>query len=538
MKRTNLLIIFAMLSLCSFAMQSDDDIKVVYSNNTVKVVPSEVSGLEIKVEGAHLKIIERDSLLPENHPTRRFILSGESMDGSFTLKAKDSISVVLDGLNLTSRRGAPLWFKTKGSSTLTVCEGKESVLNLVAVKDTATEKSAVVFANGNLWINGRGRLVVNAFADGCKGINVKKNLTISDLKLDVATFGDNLGPDTLRRMGPPPGFDGKMPEFDPENMPEEMKAFFEKMKEMREKHGQGGPQGMPFGGMPQGGFGGFPGGMPMGGFPEGGFPGGFGGGFGGKQKFLGTCKGIKADETITIESGIITVNTESRGAEGIEGKKGITVNGGEIYVKAMDDAINSSGQIIFNGGKTTAWSVGNDAVDSNEGGEGSILIAGGHVCGYSQVGSPEEAFDSDFTPVVITGGTAFGVGGSMGAMTPRPNEQTLKQPTLIIYNLSVKEGDKVVLFNAKEKKKPLAVISESLPFAMDGSHTLFTSPELKIGEKYILKIGKVEKKFKIEKMFQTIGEEGFGGFGGFGGFPGGFPMGGFGGFPGGGGMPF
>lgn len=538
MRKVNLIFAFVLVALTGMAQSADRDVRIQYNDGVVSITPAAIEGVEFKTTGAHVKAIVNDGVLVDKHGMFRFTLSGESRDGSFTLKSKDSCEVVLNGLDLTSRQGAPLWLKTRKGAKLSV-EGKQNILTLVAVTDTANQKSAVLFANDNLSISGKGRLVLTANADGCKGINVQKNLTIADLKLSIATTGDNLGPDTTRTMGPPPGFDGQMPEFDPEKMPEDMKKFFEQMKD-RMKDGGGFPMGgFPGGfggGMPQGGFGGFPmGGFPGGEMPEGGFP-------MGKQKFKGTCKGIKVGGQLTIESGVINVTTESRGAEGIEGKKGIIINGGDINVKAMDDAINSSGKIIFNGGNVSAWSVGNDAIDSNNGEPGSIVIAGGHVCGYSQVGSPEEAFDNDFAPVIITGGTAFGVGGSMGGMTPKPSEETTKQPTLIIYNLSVTEGDRVELFNAKNKKKVLEVVAESLPFTMNGSHTLFTSPELKMGEKYILKVGKTTKKFKIEKTVQTIGEEN-NGFGGFGGFPmGGFPMGGFGGgfgggFPGGG-MPF
>jgi len=543
MKRINLFFLFVLFALTGAASNIDDNVKIQYNpDGSVNITPSEVEGLVFKTDGAHVKAIVKDSLLPENHPIFTFTLSGESLDGSFTLKSKDSTQVVLNGLNLTSRQGAPLWLKTRQGVKLDV-EGKQNILTLVAVTDTANQKSSVLFANDNLNIGGKGRLFLTANANGCKGINVQKNLTIADLKLDIATTGDNFGVDTTRHMGPPGGFDGEMPAFDMENLPAEMKEFFEKMKEQGITPGQGMPQGGFGGGMPQGGFGG---GMPMGGFPgfggempEGGF-GDFAGGFGGKQKYKGTCKGIKVGGQLTIESGTITVSTESRGAEGIEGKKGVTINGGIIDIKSMDDAINSNGRIIFNGGETTAWSVGNDAIDTNCQEKGALIIAGGKVSAYSQVGPPEEAFDSDFQPMVISGGTAFGVGGSMGGMTIDPKLETAEQACLIISNLNVKKGDKVELYNAKNKKQTIALLAESLPFDFNGSHTILTSPELKVGEKYILKIGKTSKKFVMEKNVTTIVEKSNvnGGFP-MGGFPmGGFPGGGFGGgMPMGGGFP-
>ena len=146
--------------------------------------------------------------------------------------------------------------------------------------------------------------------------------------------------------------------------------------------------------------------------PGGGGPGG-GGMFG---ESTGTSsKAIKAMNTVNIYGGSLTVTTQTDGAEGVEGKQGVNINGGKLYLKCYDDCINSGGKIFFNGGTTVCWSNGNDAIDSNAGTRGAITIAGGNVFSYSTKGSPEEGFDCDNNSyIVVTDGIAVSAGGSQG----------------------------------------------------------------------------------------------------------------------------
>ena len=293
----------------------------------------------------------------------------------------------------------------------------------------------------------------------------------------------------------------------------------------------GGFGGFPrFGEMPDsarfGGFGGFPGfgdsEMPdFGGFP--GF-GGFGGrggeriqvsdsiltllfkdepegqnrGFA-KRKYDGSAKAIRVAKTVTINGGDIRLETASEGAEGLEGKKGITINGGKVYVKAQDDGINSSQPIVFNGGDVFVWSVGNDAIDSNYPRQGGIAIHGGKVVACSQVGPPEEAFDCDFTPMEITGGTVFGMGGSMGGegTTPAVDEHT--QCTVSLNGLPCPKGKTIVCEDAKGKE----LFSFVVPFSMRSSNSVLSLPQFAKGESYIVKIKEPDvtiKNFTFEDV--------------------------------------
>ena len=144
---------------------------------------------------------------------------------------------------------------------------------------------------------------------------------------------------------------------------------------------------------------------------------GGGGGFPGQQTGgSGSAKAIKVLGSIVINGGQSEVNTSTNGAEGIESKTSITINGGNHYYKAYDDGMNCSGAIRFLGGVTVVYSNGNDAVDSNYGSTGAVEIGDGCVVAYTSAGGPEEGLDCDNNKyIIITGnGYAISAGGNQG----------------------------------------------------------------------------------------------------------------------------
>lgn len=513
--KLNLSILFVGLSLCCIACTTDV-ITVTYADGSEPVVsPSEVDGLKITVKNGGVKV--KDWRI--NPPELTFVLKGECGDGSFKLNTDAKTTVRLEGLRLTSQEGAPLHLKTKKKATVVAAEGTENTLTIAACEDTAKHKASVIWSKDKLLLLGTGVLNVLATGNGCKGINAKGNLTIEDLTLNVQTTGDNLGVDTTRAMGP----GGPPPGFDPENIPEEVKAHFEEMRKRFEEMMQkgefpmmGGP-GMKDGERPDGPPDGFP---PMGGGP------------GGKQKYIANCKGIKSKGTVTINSGKVSVTTASRGAEGIEGKEGVIINGGEVSVHATDDGINSGGQIIFNGGRTQVISTGNDAVDSNFGSDfgggfpppfmggqdektvdkengkqkdeklqdPAIVINGGEVLAWSQAGPPEEGFDCDFSPIQVSGGTAFSIGAGMGEMPSVPTAETAKQPTALLAGFNITEDKPVQILDAKGT----VLYQFTAPFNFQRSSSLITHPDFKAGNTYTVKCGDESKTFEIKEPFTIV----------------------------------
>ena len=140
-----------------------------------------------------------------------------------------------------------------------------------------------------------------------------------------------------------------------------------------------------------------------------------GGGFG-QTNNGSSAKAIKVQGTIIVYGGTTEVSTSSDGAEGLESKTAIYIEGGQHYYYCYDDCINSSGAIYFNGGVTVCYSNGNDAVDSNYGRSGAITIGDGVAMAYTSKGSPEEGFDCDNNSYIQITGNGIGIsaGGSQG----------------------------------------------------------------------------------------------------------------------------
>ena len=150
----------------------------------------------------------------------------------------------------------------------------------------------------------------------------------------------------------------------------------------------------------------------------GGWPPGPGGG----SSTSGSAKAIKVGGLATIYGGTTTVTTTKSGAEGLESKTQINIEGGQHYFKCYDDCINSKGKIFFNGGVTVCFSNGNDAVDSNAGQAGAITIGNGVAFAYTTKGSPEEGFDCDNNSYIRITGNGIGIsaGGNQGGGWPGP----------------------------------------------------------------------------------------------------------------------
>ena len=184
-------------------------------------------------------------------------------------------------------------------------------------------------------------------------------------------------------------------------------------------------------------------------------------------------KGIKADSELTINSGTVLVRTTGgEGSEGIESKSTLTVNGGTVCVYAYDDCLNATSRIAINDGNIYCYSSGNDGIDSN----GTLSIAGGMVVA-SGTTAPEEGIDSDQNTFEITGGTLLGIGGTTS--TPTTNMCTQRS---IIYSGSGTSGTLLSIVAADGTH----VMSYVIPRAYNQMTVLFSSPSLTADTGYTL----------------------------------------------------
>jgi hypothetical protein len=117
---------------------------------------------------------------------------------------------------------------------------------------------------------------------------------------------------------------------------------------------------------------------------------------------------IKSEGNLTVNSGTLRLTGTTDGGEGLESKATLTINGGYLEIRTLDDCLNAATRLLVNGGTIHARATGNDALDSN----GDILVTGGTLV----VQGSEEGLDSDNTPVQVNGGTVVATSGqSMGA---------------------------------------------------------------------------------------------------------------------------
>ncbi len=187
---------------------------------------------------------------------------------------------------------------------------------------------------------------------------------------------------------------------------------------------------------------------------------------------------------VVVNSGVITINTTgtpyeyvsggvtvSCSPEGIEGKSGLTVNSGYLVIKTSDDALNTGGNLVINGGVMFCESSDNDAIDAN----GNLTINGGAIVAIGS-SAPEGSIDCDNNTLAIKGGTFVGIGGN----TSRPTAASCTQNVLVLGSMSkgstlaIKAADGTTAF-AFEIPAAYATMILSAPTLETGTkYTLYT----------------------------------------------------------------
>ena len=146
---------------------------------------------------------------------------------------------------------------------------------------------------------------------------------------------------------------------------------------------------------------------------------------------------------IVINGGTIKVTTSGTNGEGIESKDTLVINGGEIYVNAYDDGINSALDMTVNGGFIYSRATNNDGMDAN----GNFYINGGLVYAIG-ARSPELALDANSEEqkkLYINGGVVIAVGGiENGSVISQPYIQQSSVSSNTWYTVTY--GDNAIAF--------------------------------------------------------------------------------------------
>lgn len=229
-------------------------------------------------------------------------------------------------------------------------------------------------------------------------------------------------------------------------------------------------------------------------------------------------KAIKSEGNLTINGGSITVKTSGAGAEGIESKKILTINSGNIEIEAYDDCINASSQIVINGGNIYCYSSTNDGIDSN----GTLTVTGGVIIS-SGTTSPEEGFDCDNNTFKITGGILIGTGGA----TSTPTSSVSTQRSVIyggsgtanqLIHIESSSGTSVLTYKIPRSYSQMTLLFSSPDLAANTSYTIYTGGNTSGGSDFhglytgaTYTQGTSAKTFTTSSMVTTVGNTSTGG---------------------------
>ena len=199
-----------------------------------------------------------------------------------------------------------------------------------------------------------------------------------------------------------------------------------------------------------------------------------------------SAKAIKAICAATVYGGQTELTTTKSGAEGLESKTSIDIQGGRHYFFCYDDCMNSAGKISFNGGVTVCYSNGNDAIDSNASTSGAITIGNGAVFAYTTKGSPEEGLDCDNNSYIkITGtGYAISAGGAQGGGSSSSTISGAKQGySFLTSSVSYKKGNYYTVADASGNN----LVTYSFEANCSSTLSLITAKGMTSGSKYTIK---------------------------------------------------
>ena len=379
-------------------------------------------------------------------------LSGTSTDGYFKLYSARKQEILLNGMNLTNKKGAAINNKSH-KRTFVVVNGSNTLADGDSYTQTPSDEDekAAFFSEGQLVFSGDGTLTVNATgkagitsddyvrfmaaptvkvtASAGHGVRGKESIIVSDGTVDVNVSGtgkkgfssDTLvyiggGVTTIKTTGSAGEVDGELTGV--AGIKADLR--FEMVDGVLSVTCTGtGAKGISGDNVAY-----FKGGTVTvdvsganygtsssgGGFGPGGGHGGWGGNWGGNASSSDNSvasKGIKFDGNLYISGGQITVKSAKH--EAIEAKGVIQLTGGEVYAYSSDDAINAGGDFTIDGGAVYAQSTGNDGLDAN----GNLYIKGGIVFSLGS-GGAELAVDANSEAqkkLYLTGGTVIAVGG-------------------------------------------------------------------------------------------------------------------------------
>lgn len=394
-----------------------------------------------------------------------YSLSGTLDDGQIIVDTEDAVTLVLDGVTLTSSTSAPLVVNSAKSVTLVLPEGTQN-----SVTDAATyiypsadvdEPNAAIFSNDDLIIEGTGSLTVQANYND--GISTDDNLTISGNPIISVIAADDAlrGKDSVTISGGSFTLNAAGDTLKSDNTESVVTID------------------------------------------------------GGTFTLTAGDDGIQSDRDLTINAGMFTITA---GGDGMHAEYNLTINGGEIdilnseegieaafitlndstiHITSSDDAVNASAPddaettttterggfgdpnspyyLHINGGTLVVDAAG-DGLDAN----GSIEMTGGVVIVNGPTARDNGALDYDGT-FNISGGLLVALGSA--GMPSAPSSASTQNALLVSFDAAQTAGTLVHIGSADGE-----TLLTFAP-AKDYQSLVFSSPDLATGGSYEITLG-------------------------------------------------
>ena len=447
-------------------MFTDRDIDTGYDESqsatiTLNGDSAEGSGNGFSIDGTTITITEEGT----------YIFKGDLSDGQIVVEAADTakIQIVLNGVNITNDDSACIWVKSADKVFVTLAAGSDNTLSDTGAEYTQTDDSSnvdgVIFSKDDITFNGSGTLTINAgYVNGIVG---KDDVKFTSGTYNITATGNAIeGKDSVRIK------DGTF-----------VLSSGDEKDGIHTSNEEDAGKGYIY--------------------IE-----------GGDITISAKDDGIHAATVLYIAGGNIDV-TESY--EGLEGDT-IDILGGNIKVKASDDGLNAStstfqdefgfgnmgggmdydenAYIHIYGGELYINADG-DGIDSN----GDLYVDGGYVI----VDGPEQ----DFNGTLDTGGNAYIYGGTVIAVGSAGMTETFSSDS---EQYSVKYGFESTLEAGTEITITDSNGNELLSYTLTKSAAslVFSSADLAEGD-YTITAGETSDTFSISDKATSAGvESGFG----------------------------
>lgn len=385
-----------------------------------------------------------------------YMVEGELTDGQIRIDVNEgeTVRLVLNGVELSNKSTAPIYSSGKGSLILTLEDGSKNVVSdgeVYQFEEGEDEPNAPVFAKGDLTIDGAGELTVTGNYE-C-AIRSKGVLTVSSgvLNLEAKTDGLKGKSGVVIEDGSLAIQAGKDGIKANEDQDPELGYIYIK---------------------------------------------------GGDITISADDDGIQAETALVVDSGEITI---TKSQEGLAGKT-VDINGGVIKIMSEDDGINSAATVEterekeenqegvytrITGGEVWINAMA-DGIDSN----GNFYMEGGTVYISGSQGGADGALDYNGTGTV-SGGTIVAA-GSGGMSQSFDTDST--QNFLVINYTEAQKGGTMIRVQDSAGEELLSYTPEK-----DFSVAVISSGELESGKSFQVVTGEDTVELQVEGTMTVYG---------------------------------